>query len=115
MNKLLKIVCALIFFMLGMLAASFLRDALVRDIVLAFISFGIGALVTFLVRDVITIKMTKQSTGLGVSLVVTLMWVISIIAEIFVPEFTVSPFVHGIMGVIAAFFFKDTELKLNGK
>lgn len=98
-----------------MLSASFLGDTLWRDAMISIISFTVGALITFLIRDIITIKMTKQSTGLGVSLIVTFMWAVSIIAEMVIPEFTVSPFVHGIMGVIAAFFFKDTGLVNGGK
>lgn len=115
MDKRLKTLCALVFFMLGMLTASFLQASLLRDIVLSVVSFAVGALVTFLIRDIITIKMTKQSTGLGVSLIVTFMWAVSIIAEMVIPGFSVSPFVHGIMGVIAAFFFKDSGLVNGGK
>jgi hypothetical protein len=115
MKKLFKLFCSLLFFLLGVLFSSFLQDSLTKHLLLSFISFCLGAVFTFILRDVITLNMTKQSTGLGISLVVTFTWVASIIAEILIPDFAVSPFIHGIMGVIAAFFFKDAGSGNNGK
>lgn len=49
----------------------------------------------------------KDKYSVLIAIVITLVWLISTIAEIFVPGYTVSTYTHVFMGAIAGTFFKD--------
>lgn len=55
----------------------------------------------------------KANLQLAVGTLVTVMWVISIAAEIIIPTYTVSVLVHGIMGAVVGYLFSDKGLTIN--
>lgn len=54
-----------------------------------------------------------------VGVLVTIVWVVSIAAEIIIPAYTVSMLVHGIMGAVVGYLFSDDGITFkigsNGK
>lgn len=50
---------------------------------------------------------------LVVGVLVTVVWVVSIAAEIVIPAYTVSALIHGIMGGVVGYLFSDDGLTLN--
>lgn len=76
------------------------------------IGLGIGWILT---RDSDISQRSKLKTG--ISIVVTIVWLIAVIADIFVSAYTLSPLIHGIMGAIVGYFFTDgdTDISLTDK
>lgn len=56
---------------------------------------------------------TKANLRIGVGILVTIMWAISIGAEILIPAYTVSVLVHGIMGAVVGYLFSDDGITFN--
>lgn len=102
-----KLLLGAMLFLLGYLVSSIVSDYILRDFIIALISFSVGVLTALVIKDALGTEVAKQNVGLAVSVLITLVWTASVIAEIMIATFTVSPLVHGLMGVIAAFFFKD--------
>lgn len=48
-----------------------------------------------------------------IAIAVTLVWIVSIVAEILVPAYTVSVLVHGIMGAVVGYLFSEDGLTIN--
>ena len=81
------------------------------------ISFGIGFLVGFLVglflRGIFSNmsgrwfeRITSKDGGRALLLlIISSIWVITVITEILNPAYKVSPLVHGLMGTVCGFFF----------
>jgi len=64
-----------------------------------------------LTRGDTTFVRYKLQTAVAIS--VTLVWIISIVAEIIISSYTVSALVHGIMGAVVGYLFSDEGLIIN--
>lgn len=56
---------------------------------------------------------TKANLRTTIAVVVTIVWVVSIVAEIIIPTYTVSVLIHGIMGAVVGYLFSDEGITLN--
>lgn len=85
-------------------------DVVALYVLLAFILLLIGAFAGwfFATRGK---AITTQRLRTGVAIVITLVWVVTIIAEIIVPGYTVAMFVHAIMGAVVGYLFSENGLK----
>lgn len=63
-----------------------------------------GAVIT---RTEGTQTFTKARLQLAMGTVVTTIWVITIVADILITSYSVSFFVHGIMGAVVGYLFSD--------
>lgn len=55
----------------------------------------------------------KTSLQVVVGVLVTIVWVVSIAAEIVIPAYTVSVLIHGIMGAVVGYLFSEDGLDLS--
>lgn len=58
-------------------------------------------------------KSIKSRLQLIVGLIVTIVWVVSIAAEIVIPTYTVSILIHGIMGAVVGYLFSEDGITIN--
>lgn len=60
-------------------------------------------------------KTPTSSTKLRavIAIAVTLVWMVSIAAEIIIPAYTVSVLIHGIMGAVVGYLFSKDGLNIN--
>jgi len=72
------------------------------------LGIGGGYLIT---RGDTTFSRSKLQTA--IALAVTLVWIVSIVAEIIIPTYTVSVLVHGIMGAVVGYLFSEDGLTIN--
>lgn len=56
---------------------------------------------------------TTANLQIVVGIIVTIVWVVSIAAQIIIPAYTVSMLVHGIMGAVVGYLFSEDGLTLN--
>jgi hypothetical protein len=56
---------------------------------------------------------TRSNLRITVGILVTIVWVGSIVAEIVIPAYTVSVLIHGIMGAVVGYLFSDDGLNIN--
>jgi len=82
-------------------------------ILVAIVSFVVGLLTGYTFRG-FSDKSTEQKASYTVLYVVLFAWLLSFMVDIFNPNYTTSPVVHGMMGVIVGFFFKP-EIKIGKK
>lgn len=82
-------------------------------ILVAVVSFVVGVLTGYTFKNLAD-KSTEQKASYTVLYVVLFAWLLSFMVDIFNPEYTTSPVVHGMMGVIVGFFFKP-EIKIGRK
>lgn len=75
-----------------------------EQIIINAISFLLGVVVGSLSTK-LAIKNNIQINTNWIAGVITIMWAVSLVAEMINPEYNVSMAVHGIMGAIAAHFF----------
>lgn len=54
----------------------------------------------------------KSNLQIVVGILVTIVWVVSIAAEIIIPAYTVSMLVHGIMGAVVGYLFSNDGLDI---
>ena len=55
----------------------------------------------------------KKHLRIAIGVIVTIVWVVSIAAEIIIPAYTVSILIHGIMGAVVGYLFTDDGITLN--
>lgn len=55
---------------------------------------------------------TTKDLQMVVGVLVTIMWVVSIAAEIIIAAYTVSVLVHGIMGAVVGYLFSNEGLNI---
>lgn len=58
-------------------------------------------------------EFNKSSLQVVVGVIVTIVWVVSVAAEIIIPTYTVSLLVHGIMGAVVGYLFSEEGLTIN--
>lgn len=56
---------------------------------------------------------THSNLQVAVGMLVSTMWVASIVAEIVMPAYTASVLVHGLMGAVVGYFFSEDGLNIN--
>jgi len=56
---------------------------------------------------------TQSNLQIAVGILVTIVWVVSIVAEIILPAYTVSVLIHGIMGAVVGYLFSDDGITFN--
>ena len=79
-----------------------LKTLLITDV----IAFVLGLVVGLWLRGVM-LKRNITINPKWISGVITAVWAISVIAELINPTYQTSPLIHGLMGVVAAYFFKN--------
>lgn len=55
----------------------------------------------------------KTRLQIVIGILVTIMWVVSISAEILIPTYTVSVLIHGIMGAVVGYLFSEDGVTIN--
>lgn len=55
---------------------------------------------------------TQSNLQIAVGILVSIMWVASIVAEITMPAYTASVLVHGLMGAVVGYFFSEDGLSI---
>lgn len=73
---------------------------------LALVSFGTGFLGGYLFHAFIDKHKESSNSGM-VLVVVTLVWAMSVIVDILSPQYETSPLLHGLMGAIVGFYYKN--------
>jgi hypothetical protein len=58
-------------------------------------------------------KLTKKNLRIIVGILVTVVWIVTIGAEILIASYTVSVLIHGIMGGVVGYLFSDEGVTLN--
>lgn len=58
-------------------------------------------------------SLTRANLQIAVGIMVTIVWAISIAAEILIPTYTVSVLIHGIMGAVVGYLFSDDGITFN--
>jgi ABC-type lipoprotein release transport system permease subunit len=71
----------------------------------------IGVYLGWLARGGV-LSLSEERVQIFISLVITFIWAASVVASIITPTHTVSPAVHVIMGLVAAYFFKKDILNI---
>lgn len=72
--------------------------------------FSLGLIAGLATKDDI---FTDSNLRIGVGLLVTVVWALSIVAGILIPAYSVSPLVHGIMGGVVGYLFTEDGITLN--
>ncbi len=73
-------------------------------------AFGIGSGYILTRGDT---TFTRSELRTVIALAVTLVWIVSIVAEIIIPVYTVSVLIHGIMGAVVGYLFSEDGLNIN--
>lgn len=56
---------------------------------------------------------TNKKVRTAIAIVVTAVWVVAMIADIFITGYVVSPLVHALMGAVVGYFFAEKGLNIN--
>lgn len=75
--------------------------------------FILGSASGWLITKMSEGTFTRSNLQILVGVLVTIVWVLAIIAEIIIPAYTVSVLIHGIMGAIVGYLFSDDGLSIN--
>lgn len=86
-----------------------LADVIALYVFFALILISLGAMMGWLYADRGR-TITKQRLRTGIAIVVTIVWVITILAEIVVPGYTVAMVIHAIMGAVVGYLFSENGL-----
>lgn len=82
--------------------------------ILSLILFSIGVVGGWLLsRNASEELFTRSNLQIAVGILVTIVWAITIAAEILIPTYTVSVLIHGIMGAVVGYLFSDDGLDIN--
>jgi len=85
-------------------------DSISNTVLLSIMSYVLGLVSGFVLSDYLRkqkIELTKNSGNTFVLAIVTTMWAFSLLFDILNPEYTTSPYVHGLMGAIVGFFYRS--------
>lgn len=74
--------------------------------------FVIGLLLGYLVSGR-NEDITKSDLQIAVAVLVTVVWGISIVAEIIIASYSVNLLVHGIMGVVSGYLFSNGDFNID--
>ena len=76
------------------------------NVPIAIISWGVGFASGYWFRDKFKTLSSQQSSTF-ILLAVTGVWVISVLVDIASPTYETSPMLHGLMGAIVGYFYKN--------
>ncbi len=74
--------------------------------IFAIVSYALGFLSGYIAHQFIDKTEEKENSSL-VLIVVTLIWATSVIVDIISPAYETSPLIHGLMGAIVGFYYKN--------
>jgi len=77
-------------------------------VVVVIISFSSG---WYLTKG--NIDFTKRKARMAVASLVTIVWLIAVVAGILLPSYTVHLLIHGIMGMVVGYLFSEDGLEIN--
>ena len=75
--------------------------------------FQIGVIAGWLISRRNVDRTDKSKLQVVIGALVTAIWVVSIVAEIIIPAYTVSILVHGIMGAVVGYLFSEDGVTIN--
>lgn len=78
------------------------------SITLFILGVGIGWILT---QD--SQQTTKQKLQTGIAIAVTIVWIFTVVADVLVTGYSLSPLVHAIMGAVVGYFFADEGLSID--
>lgn len=85
-------------------------DTTITLIIIAIVGLiGVGLFFGWLVSQQTDVS-AKSGLRITIAVLVTVVWIIAVIADIFIVEYTISPLLHGIMGAIVGYFFTQEGL-----
>ena len=79
---------------------------MVNQIIIAVVFFVVGFMLGWVSRDKLDGRFEKLNQSFFVSVIITLLYSASVVAEIVNPVYHTPPYLHGIMGIVAGYFFK---------
>lgn len=81
------------------------------------VAYAIGSFVLLLIGILIgwlygsdDNSITEHQLRIGIAIVITMTWVVTIIAEILVPSYTVAMVIHAIMGAVVGYLFSENGI-----
>ena len=81
-------------------------------VLVTIISFVLGLVVGWKIGTEDNL-ITKARLRKTIALMITCIWSLSILADIFVPGYTTSVMLYGIMGAVAGYLFSDEGFSIN--
>lgn len=80
---------------------------ILQSAIVSFVSFALGNLTGYFLRGVVDDKIKDESPNTLVLIAVTTVWVISTLVDMASLQYETPLVVHGLMGGIVGFFFKN--------
>lgn len=80
-----------------------------------FVGFIFGVVTGWLIHRVFTKKMGQNWERAIISVVVLLVWAVSVVLDIVVETYSTPTAVHAIMGLVTGYFFEGNILEAIGK
>ncbi len=78
--------------------------------IISFVSFVAGTIVGWFARGFIDKNISNKDSGnTAVLIIVSLVWMASVLVDIVSPAYETSPLLHGLMGAIVGFFYKPVK------
>jgi len=87
-----------------------LSSPLIAVVIVAIFALGLG--IGYIYSDD-SKRTSVERVRTAIAIVVTVIWVVTVVAGVLIPTYTTSMFIHGIMGLVAGFFFADKGLDIN--
>jgi len=56
---------------------------------------------------------SKEKLKIGIAIAVTIIWMITVISEIIISSYSISPIIHAIMGAVVGYFFTEDGLNVS--
>ena len=81
------------------------------NLLITIASFGGGTIFGWVLRGALDPKIKTHNENTIVLLAVTLIWVVSVLADITSPAYETPVYIHGLMGAIVGFFYKPVGKK----
>lgn len=60
-----------------------------------------------------SITYTQRKARITIAVIVTITWLIAVIAEILIVSYTVHLLIHGVMGMVVGYLFSEDGLEIN--
>jgi len=79
------------------------------DLPITIASFGGGIVFGWFLRGSLDPKIKSDNQNTIVLLAVTLIWILSVLADITSPTYETPIYIHGLMGAIVGFFYKPVN------
>lgn len=86
----------------------------INTLVTAVISYGLGFLSGYCGRGFIK-KIDTYNSSSFILIIVSIVWAISVIVDMISPAYETSPLIHGLMGAIVGYYYKNKYEMSNNK